>query len=426
MKLLCAPAKAKYPSVDFDLRVDLFDKSGFKARGQAGFPIAQRLRRSQLNPSQRAWDLLSLALAIVAADHAHHRDGSSDGWTRQIEIVVAVNDPGFWNIQAPLLQQLLGFLTTDVWGVEFVGGGFTPDLHASPPASPEDCVVLLSGGLDSLIGAIDLAAGGRAPLAVSHIVRGDAEKQTVFASRLPPAGVRLLQLNHHVTVPDPETPPSQRSRSIAFLAYGVLAATTLDRYAISPPTTLFVCENGFVGINPPLTGSRVGSLSTRTTHPVVFALFQDLLNAAGLTVKLVNPYRSMTKGEMLAACADQALLDDLASASTSCGRFKQFGFRHCGRCVPCLVRRAAFLRAGRADTTKYKYENLSINSLQRMRFDDVRSVKIAVEQSRKVGLERWLGASLASPRISNRADLRDMIGRGLTELDAFLTKHNVK
>jgi hypothetical protein len=426
MKLLCAPAKEKYPGVVFDLRVDLFSKSGFKSRGQAGFPIAERIRRAKLNPSQRAWDLLSLALAVVAADHAHHRAESSDGWTRQIEIAVAVNDPTFWNTQSPLLQQLLWYLTTDVWRVEFVGGGFIPDRHESPPASPEDCIVLLSGGLDSLIGAIDLAKSGRAPLAVSHIVRGDGEKQVVFASRLPPAGVRLLQLNHNVAVPNPETPPSQRSRSIAFLAYGVLAATTLSRNTASPPTALFVCENGFISINPPLTGSRIGSLSTRTTHPVVISLFQDLLNACGLAMNIVNPYRLMTKGEMLAACADQTLLDDLASESTSCGRFKQFGFKHCGRCVPCLVRRAAFMRASRADTTKYKYENLSINSAQRMRFDDVRSVKMAVEQSRKVGLERWLGASLASSRISDAAAIRDMIGRGLAELGTLLAKYKVK
>jgi hypothetical protein len=429
MKLICAPAKEKYPGMEFDLRVDLFSKSGFKTRGHAGSLIAERIRRTKLNPSQRTWDLLSLALAIVAADHAHHRDKSSDGWTRQIDIAVAVNDPDFWNTQSALIQSLLGYLTTDVWRVEFVSGGFVPEPHTSPPPSHEDCVVLLSGGLDSLIGAIDLTAGGHTPLAVSHIVRGDSEKQVIFAKRLPPEGLRLIQLNHNVTVPNPESPPSQRSRSLAFLAYGVLAATTLDRYATSSkssPITLFVCENGFIGINPPLTASRIGSLSTRTTHPVVLSLFQDLLSAAGLTVELANPYRLKTKGEMLSACANPALLDELASTSTSCGRFKQFGYKHCGRCVPCLIRRAAFLRAGRPDKTKYKYENLSINSPQRMRFDDVRSAKMAVEQARKLGVERWLGATFASQRITQAPALRDMIKRGLAELEALLAQHGVK
>lgn len=426
MKLLCAPAKGKYPGVDSDLRVDLFSKSGFKARGHVGSLIADRILRTKVNPTPRAWDLLSLALAAVAADHAHHRGRSSDGWTRQISITVAVSDPDFWNAQSTLVRNLLGFLTTDLWQVQFVGSGYEPALHSSPTSSPEDCIVLLSGGLDSLIGAIDLTAAGRTPLAVSHIVRGDGEKQATFASRLAPKGVRLMQLNHNVTVPDPENPPSQRSRSLAFLAYGVLAATTLDRYVKSPPITLFVCENGFIGINPALTGARIGSLSTRTTHPVILSMFQELLRSAGLAVELANPYALKTKGEMLASCADQRLLDELASTSTSCGRFKQFGYKHCGRCVPCLIRRAAFLKAGRVDNTKYKYENLAINNEQRMRFDDVRSAKIAVEQARQIGLERWLGAALVSPRVTQAHALRAMVGRGLSELDALLKRYHVK
>ena len=51
----------------------------------------------------------------------------------------------------------------------------------------------------------------------------------------------------------------------------------------------------------------------------------------------------------------------------------------------------------RADRTLYKYGDLSINSDERMRFDDVRAAKMAVEQARTLGLDRWLGASLASP-----------------------------
>lgn len=426
MKLLCARAAKKYPGIASDLRVDLFFNSGFKIRGHAGASIGRRVRRAKINPTQRAWDLLSLALAVVAADHAHHRSASADGWTRQIHIAVAVSDPDLWNTQTALVEQLLAFLTTDVWQVEFVGGGYAPAINTPVQPSSEDCVVLLSGGLDSLIGAVDLTVAGRRPLAVSHVVRGDKANQALFADRLPPSGIRLLQLNHNVYVPNAETPPSQRSRSIAFLAYGVLAASTLDCYKTAQPIPLYVCENGFIGVNPPLTGSRLGSLSTRTTHPVVFALFQDLLKNMQIDVLLTNPYRLLTKGEMLLNCANQALLDDLASASTSCGRYKQFGYKHCGRCVPCLIRRAAFLRAGRADRTLYKYGDLSINSDERMRFDDVRAAKMAVEQARTLGLDRWLGASLASPRITDALQLRSMVGRGLAELDALLVVHGVK
>ena len=109
--------------------------------------------------------------------------------------------------------------------------------------------------------------------------------------------MRHLQLNHNANVPDSENPPSQRARSIVFLAYGVLVATTLARYHTGESITLYVCENGFIAVNPPLTGGRLGSLSTRTTHPVVLSSLQHILDAAELRVKIVNPYSFKTKGE---------------------------------------------------------------------------------------------------------------------------------
>src|SRR5271163_935014 len=102
MKLLCARAAKKYPDAKSDLRVDLFFNSGFRVRGHAGASIARQIRRTKINPTQQAWDLLSLAVAVVAADHAHHRSASSDGWTRQIQIAVAVGDPALWNAQVSL------------------------------------------------------------------------------------------------------------------------------------------------------------------------------------------------------------------------------------------------------------------------------------------------------------------------------------
>jgi hypothetical protein len=427
VKLLCAPATAAYPGVNPDLRVDLFSKSGFKSRGHAGAMIAERIRRTKLAPTSRAWDLLSLALSVVAADFAHHRNVSPDGWTRQIHIIVAVSEPDSWNLHSALIADLLAFLTTDLWRVEFVKGGYIPAVPEPPTQLTENCVVLLSGGLDSLIGAIDLNASGHRPMAVSHLVRGDAVNQRAFASQIgAKGGLPLIQLNHNVVLPAPEAPASQRSRSFAFLAYGVLIATALDAYQKQPPIKLFVCENGFISINPPLTATRIGSLSTRTTHPVIFSMFQELLDTASITVTLTNPYQLMTKGEMLQGCKDQGLLDTLASASTSCGRFKTFKYQHCGRCVPCLVRRAAFIRAGRSDGTSYRYKNLGLNNAEHMKFDDVRSAKMAIEKVRLVGLDRWLGVQLASSRVTHVPALRAMVKRGLDEIEALLTHYKVK
>ncbi len=173
--------------------------------------------------------LLSLALSIVSADLAGHRNLSPDGWTREFEITISVADAPFWNTKTAIIEKLLAFLTTDRWTLHFIEGGaaLNPPPKAVMPS--EDCVVLLSGGLDSYIGSIDLVAQGHRPLAVSQIVRGMQTIRKSFAKQIG-GGMPLIQLNHNARAPNMETPASQRARSIVFLTYGVLAATTLARY----------------------------------------------------------------------------------------------------------------------------------------------------------------------------------------------------
>lgn len=114
----------------------------------------------------------------------------------------------------------------------------------------------------------------------------------------------------------------------------------------------FVPENGFICINPPLVPGRVSSLSTRTTHPQFIEMLQALLDGLAVPVTLELPYRFKTKGQMLQQCQDQALLRAFAAHSTSCGRFRTYNRKHCGRCVPCMIRKAAFLAWDpAADTT---------------------------------------------------------------------------
>ncbi len=425
MKLVCGLQDHKFPPAKEALGVVLYGARDRQSRGQAGAAVRHRITRDKLQPATKAWDFLSLALAVTAADLAGHRNESPDGWTREFELDVAVADPQFWNTQIDLIERLLSFLTTDLWSVGFEGGGISPVPDRKPAFPEEDCVVLVSGGLDSLVGAIDLSAAGRRPFAISQTVRGDAENQRNFAQMLG-SGLRHLQLNHNTEVPNPESPPSQRARSLIFLAYGVLAATTLKRYHAGRDVTLYVCENGFISINPPLTGGRLGSLSTRTTHPEFLGLVQTLLAAAGLRVRIENPYQLKTKGEMLRECKDQKILRAHAAESTSCGRYKQFGYTHCGRCVPCLVRRAAFRKWGKTDKTKYVYEDLGKDDDDHARFDDVRSLAMAIQEVKSDGIENWIGTSLNTSILGDVSDLEAMIGRGLAELGSLFRAHGVK
>ena len=425
MKLVCAPKDYAFSGARDTVEVILYGHADRQTRGSAGAAVKDEIIRQKLHADTMAWDFLSLALSVIAADLAGHRNKSADGWTREFGLQVSVANADFWNTQIKLIEDLLKFLTTDRWQIRFVQWGLYPVPDGRPLRPTEDCVALLSGGLDSFIGSVDLVARGRRPFAISQTVRGDAENQRSFAQTIG-SGLKHLQLNHNAQVPDPETPPSQRARSLIFIAYGILAATTLEQYHAGGNVTLYVCENGFISINPPLTGARLGSLSTRTTHPVVFGLLQKLLDAAGLRVRMENPYQLATKGEMLRDCLNKPLLSAYASKTTSCGRFKQFGYKHCGRCVPCLVRRAAFKASGERDKTKYVYKNLGRNDRDHAGFDDVRSVAMALAEIKSEGLEAWLGTALSTTLLGDVDPLQRMVGRAVNELGSLLKSYGVK
>lgn len=420
MRITCALENFDYSRINSDLDVQLYVYNNDRSIGSIGAKILKEVHDSKLIPHEKAWDLLSIALSVIASDQAGHRQKSPDGWTRDFELTISVIDELFWNTQKTLLEKLLSFLTTDRWCLTFVEGGEYPELHPKAFYQFEDCVALLSGGLDSFIGVIDLVKQNYKPYVVTQTVRGDGENQNSFAKKL--GNLAQFKTNHNVKVPNPETPASQRSRSIIFLAYGVLIASSLEKHRQNEDVVLFVCENGYISVNPPITPGRVGSLSTRTTHPVVLNIFQQILRNCGLNITICNPYKFMTKGEMLKKCLDQDLIEELAHVTTSCGRYGVYKNTHCGRCVPCLVRRASFYhwKGNGFDQTKYKFSDLAINDDDHAHFDDVFSMRMAVLNRAEIGTSRWIGASLSSNLIDNKKQYANTVERGLLEMQEFL------
>jgi hypothetical protein len=423
MKVFCAPNGTDV-SGSADLRYTLYGGRTGPAVGAVGNTILPIIKQHKLRPVPRAWDLLSIALSVVAADESCSRSTSGDGWTRDIDLTASVNDCGFWNENRAPLEAALRFLTTDRWTVSFVGNGLLPPPPAGPTPHPEDCVCLLSGGLDSLIGAFDLKAAGKRPLLVSQVAKGNKDFQKTLAHAV---GENLLhlQLNHNASPPPGFSERSQRARSLIFIAYGVLAATCLNRYRDGDSVELRIPENGFISLNIPLTPLRLASHSTRTTHPYFISQIQRVLDLAGLRVALVNPYQFCTKGEMLVRCRDQASLAKYAADSTSCGRFARNAFVQCGRCVPCIIRRAAFAHWGNDPSPSYRYEDLNKRGNRHRDFDDVRSVAVAVTTAESQGLDAWIGGALNTAQIGEPPDYRNVADRGLAELKAFMQSTGV-
>lgn len=417
MKIACAPKSVASPA-GADVRFQLFDTRDVATDGEVAASMLKAIARKRIAPAQQAWDFLSIALAVVAADECCPRTTSPDGWTRTIELTVAASDPKKWTTHLRRLEDALGFLSTDRWRLILVDGGIFPKPN-NIDERPEDCICLLSGGVDSLVGALDLKASGLAPLLVSQVAKGDKAKQSALGKEI--IGNHLhLQLNHNAKPPAGHSERSQRARSLIFIAYAVLVATCLDKYKKGETVDIYIPENGFISLNIPLTPLRLASHSTRTTHPYYLDGLQDVLSSVGLNVRLNNPYQFKTKGEMLSGCKDQNRLSALVKNTTSCGRFARNAFKHCGRCVPCQIRRAAFLHWGSDPTPQYKYANLAIKDHAHSGYDDVRSMVMAVSTVRDKGLENWTGSGLSMLPLKDRSEYVSVLGRGIDEIGAFL------
>jgi len=399
----------------------MFKSSGRQEVSTVGTGILRDVEMSGLGPDLRTWDFATFVLAVSAADLAVPRAPCADGWTRVIQLNVALVDPEPFAQIAPLLQEMLRFLTGDFWHLSFEEGGMPAPASTAPKVFEANCVSLLSGGVDSLVGAIDLSHQGRQPLFVSQMAKGDSETQVRYAMKLG-AAERHLQWNHNIRVVHP-TERSTRGRSIVFFAFAALAASALATE--QQPVKVFVPENGFISLNIPLNAGRVGSLSTKTTHPVFLERLQKVWTALDLQAELVRPYAFKTKGELLAECLDQATLGELVGESTSCGRFGYYNYTHCGRCVPCLVRRSSFLRAGVPDTTE-EYHFPKLNTAGRKNgANDIGAVAAAVLRNETLGVRRLTSGQLSFASTTDRAQYEGVVARGLSELGVLLRQEKV-
>lgn len=386
--------------------------------GTIGSGLIRAIQALPARPSTTAFDFLTIALSVIAADTFVRRDDAPDGWTRTIDLDIAVSDPAPWQPVKANLERALGFLSGDIWRFQIVGGGPT-----CPPVTNklavEDCVCLFSGGLDSTMGAIKLTSAGHRPLLVSQAYPREGSIQRSLAK------IFGQPLHHFVGNADPQyeggNETSMRPRSLLFLACGVLAASALANHGVGAPVNVFVPENGLIALNAPLTRRRLGSHSTRTTHPWFLTEIRRLLTALGLPVNIVNPFEFETKGEMMATSPDMALLRAHASKTVSCGKWKRKRVQ-CGRCLPCLIRRAAFHHAGLPDGTLYRFPNLLAVKNDPAEHDDLLALRLAVGKLPTANLDTWVttGGPLPEDPALRRSYV-DVFQRGMQEMKAFLT-----
>lgn len=374
-------------------------------------------------------DVVRIALTAFAADRSVLREARGSNWNqRQLELEIPVSDPARWNAVAGELAGVLGFLSGDRWSLSFTQeqapseDAALPDVTTAPKR-----VVLLSGGADSAIGGLysrSLLDSNEHHILLSHFsntmlapIQRHVAKEV---ERLIPGPtqrhvvVHLGRREKRIDGTDYPSEPTSRSRSLLFLALG-LAVASIHK------APLWIPENGFASINPPLGPERLGSLSTRTTHPAFLQGLAAVLTKVGAHAVIENPFAAATKGEMYQRVVDLVGADEASgflSATHSCALTGQRAHHisakvPCGLCFGCVLRRASFSAAGVADLTEYIAPS-SDPVVQK--WLDENSVAQPVHNFIRRGVR---ARDLATLGLPNNYPIRDALGlcqRGIEEL----------
>lgn len=375
-----------------------------------------------------AIDLYYISLMVFYADRKVLRRIQPDAWTRSIFIYMPVLCPEKWNANKHLLESMLRFLTGDCWQFQFRERQLNDyeTLRSDVMSRTRDKVTatefcMLSGGLDSFIGATDLLASGHRPIFVGNYNGGKGV--SIYQKKV------ISLLSQHFTydlnrfyqfyaAPKSGREDTTRSRSLMFFAHAILLASGMGNRV-----TLYVPENGVISLNIPLTIHRSGSLSTRTTHPHFMGMLRSLLLNLGLQIQIENPYQFKTKGEMLSDCQDQDFLKTSIKWTMSCshpdlGRYsREPEPSHCGCCLPCTIRRAAIRHANMVDNSTYR----DVQYQDPEHAINLKSYRLGLKYYNEHHINSLMAIQQSGPIIERHQDYAELYEHGMEELKEFIS-----
>ncbi|MFC0858886.1 Qat anti-phage system QueC-like protein QatC [Pasteurella multocida] len=399
-----------------------------------GNKVLDSVRRLGVELNNQTMDFITIAMAVTAADTFVLRKNTANGWCRSFSITLPLCQPDIWHANKTHLEHILHFLSGDIWQFDFQADGqLPPQLYKLNGRTKlvdlrnKDSVCLFSGGLDSAIGAIDLLEKGHSPILVSHSYKGDKSRQQAIIQKLNQSDY-INQFSQFNAIAQPHlnnggiTEITMRTRSLNFLAFAVVSAYALQE-VVQKGIDIFVPENGVISINAPLTPRRVGTLSTRTTHPYFIQELQKLFTTVNIPFTLKNPYQFKTKGQMIAECTNLPLLQQIIPDTVSCSHWKRKN-QQCGVCVPCLIRRASLHYAGITNDAQYEFNTIQQILAYRDRRDDLFALIRAIHQKSHRNMNQWVLQSGSLP-IQQLNQFADVFMNGLNEVEQLLIENQI-
>lgn len=298
-------------------------------------------------------DLINIALATFCADKIVSRDiavGSkrveNRYFTRKMNLVVPVSNKEIWQAVQHKLEKTISFMTYDLFRFRFIKRE-AEEMGLSPKESGHDSVALFSGGLDSLAGSYFLSVEGYRPIFVSINHTNIGPVLSKLYDVLPKESIREISVKHRDIGSQEYT---QFSRSFVYLTFA--SAIAMAHKNINK---IFIPENGIIARQ---IGLKEGRHGTRTAHPRFLMYFNDLVNSIfpGHKISVENPFSYKTKTEIV-----KEIINTKKIRSTiSCGHVFDLTFikkgeekaekpKHCGMCVPCIIRTISLIASDLPD-----------------------------------------------------------------------------
>lgn len=375
-----------------------------------------------------ALDLFYISLMVYYADRKVLRSDFSDNWTREFTLYIPVIELDKWQGKKEHLEKMISYLSGDIWHIRFrkrelnlietkISENITRR-YTNRKFDP-DKFCMLSGGLDSFIGATDLLSKTKNVAFIGHYGGGKGVKpfqDAVNAVLMEKFDLDDNQFFNFNATPVDGVEDSTRTRSLLFFAHAIILASCSNR-----EVELYIPENGLISLNIPLTNSRLGSSSTRTTHPYYMGLLQELLDGLGLKIKLRNPYQFKTKGEMMLDSPNKSFIESHYQITMSCshpdqGRYQKLSEPlHCGTCLPCTIRRASIQKAFGDDLTRYRDSQYQ----EKKAVIELRSFKIGMLDFRTRQNNQFV-IQVAGQINQNLEEYTSLYSRGMDELGNFL------
>lgn len=366
-------------------------------------------RMDQMEIPEIYEDLFVIGISVFALDKRINRRLFKDCWTREISVSIPVLNEDVWNDTKDQWNKILSFLTGDIWDISFreCHKQYSKREHSNRVhlnIEKCDCVSLFSGGLDSYCGAIKLLEDGKSPCFIGHNEYPKLRKkqqefvdnfQTIYDEQI----VKFISFSANSRAPKTMqgevlagNENTSRGRSILFLCAAVSIAGILGK-----ETTVYIPENGFIGLNIPLTNSRKGTCSTRTTHPYFLNGFQEILRCVGIKNPIINFFAFLSKKEIVEMVKDTKAFNNHYKDTISCShpclaRYNKKGSNeypiNCGYCYPCLIRKSSLINV---KDFKYSYAAETKLFIQQYgeteKASDLRAVISAVYNCRKMSDE---------------------------------------